>query len=131
MKAIMVLSALALVCGNLWAIAEPLSLAPEKIDEQKIFWGTATRFNKPGLVRFDEIIQATPEFAGIKSRKIETGTAKYWIMLSKASERAVKAIQEVAQQSQLDLVAEFNYWQGIGEQIPAEDITAKVLEKLK
>lgn len=131
MKAIMLLSALALVCGNLWAIAEPLSLAPEKIDEQKIFWGTATRFNKPGLVRFDEIIQATPEFAGIKSRKIETGTAKYWIMLSKASERAVKAIQEVAQQNQLDLVAEFNYWQGIGEQIPAEDITAKVLEKLK
>lgn len=121
---------LALLCSNLWALADPLSLAPDKVDEQKIFWGTASKFNKPGLVKFEEIIQATPEFVGIKERKIESGTAKYWIMLSKASERAVRTIQEVAQESQFDLVAEFNYWQNTGEQIPAEDITSKVLERL-
>ncbi len=130
MKASTVLISLALLCSNLWALAEPLSLAPDKIDEQKIFWGTATKFNKPGLVKFEEVIQATPEFAGIKERKIEAGTAKYWIMLSKASERAVRIIQEVAQESQFDLVAEFNYWQTTAEQIPAEDITSKVLQKL-
>ncbi|HOV32850.1 MAG TPA: hypothetical protein PLX23_05755 [Candidatus Hydrogenedens sp.] len=125
---IVLILCLALLCSNLWALAEPFSLAPEKIDEQKIFWGTPTKFNKPALVRFEEIIQATPEFSGIKERKIESGTAKYWIMLSKASERAVRTIQAVAQESQFDLVAEFNYWQNTGEQIPAEDITQKVLE---
>ncbi|HOK08817.1 MAG TPA: hypothetical protein PLT82_05175 [Candidatus Hydrogenedens sp.] len=130
MRASKILITLAFLCSNLWALADPLSLAPDKVDEQKIFWGTASKFNKPGLVRFEEIIQATPEFSGIKTRKIEAGTAKYWIMLSKASERAVRVIQEVAQESQFDLVAEFNYWQTAGDQIPAEDITEKVLERL-
>jgi len=121
---------LTLLCSFSWAIAEPFSLSPEKIDEQKIYWGTAVKFNKPGVVKFDEIVQSTPEFAGIKTRKIEPGTAKYWIMLSKASEKAVRTIQEVAQESQFDLIAEFNYWQSLNEQIPAEDITQKVLERL-
>lgn len=118
------------MCSFSWAVAEPFSLTPEKIDEQKIFWGTAVKFNKPGLVKFDEIVKSTPEFSGIKERKIEPGTAKYWIMLSKASEKAVRVIQEVAQESQFDLIAEYNYWQSINEQIPAEDITQKVLERL-
>jgi len=129
-KHIILIICLAFLCSNLWSLAEPLSLAPDKVDEQKIFWGTASKFNKAGLVKFEEVIQATPEFAGIKERKIEAGTAKYWIMLSKASERAVRTIQEVAQESQFDLVAEFNYWQSVGDQIPAEDITSKVLERL-
>ncbi|MCX8064949.1 MAG: hypothetical protein N3G21_07225 [Candidatus Hydrogenedentes bacterium] len=130
MKKYILYAILTLLCGLSWAIAEPFSLSPEKIDEQKIYWGSATKFNKPGLVKFEEVVQSTPEFSGIKARKIEPGTAKYWIMLSKASEKAVRTIQEVAQESRFDLIAEFNYWQSLNEQIPAEDITQKVLEKL-
>jgi hypothetical protein len=46
------------------------------LDEQKIFWGTGNKNLISRMVRFEEIIQATPEFSGIKERKMESGTAK-------------------------------------------------------
>ena len=62
-----------------------LSIPQDKLDEQKVFWGNAAKFEKPGEVNYAKIVKATAEYQAIKKKKIKPGTAKYWIQMSAAS----------------------------------------------
>ena len=113
------------------AWAETYSIPADKIDDQKIFWGTAASFEKPAQVDYRKIIRATEEYASIKKNKIEAGSAKYWILISKASEQAIRAIAEVGEETDYDLIAEKDYLGALEPSIPADDITSLVLKKFK
>ncbi len=110
------------------ALAEMYSIPADQLDPQKIYWGTASGFEKPSEVQYDELIKETPEYKELKKKKIERGTGKYWILMSQASDRVVKAISQVGQETEYDLIAAHGYLGGLKPPIPAEDITPLILE---
>lgn len=112
-------------------VAESYSIPPDKVDEQKIFWGSPGQFAKPAEVDYKAAVMETDEFKSIRKNKIEPGTAKYWLLISQASERVVKAIASVAKDTGHDLVVAKGYLAEIGVQVPAEDLTEKILERIK
>jgi len=106
------------------------SIPADKIEVQKLYFGNASSFTKPGHVDYEAIIKATPEYDEVKKKKVEVGTGKYWILLSQASDRAVRAISEVGQEAGYDLIAALGYLGSLEPPIPADDITQLVLAKL-
>ncbi len=113
------------------AVAQPYSIAAENLDEKKIYYGTASEFSQPAEIDYKRLIQATPEYQEVKDENIERGTGKYWILLSRASNRVVNVVSEVGESSDYDLIAALGYLGGLDPSIPAEDITETVLEALE
>jgi len=130
------LAHLTVLCSSVLLLASTnasaaYSIAPEQIDDQQIYFGNAKSFEKPAAVDYTAIVKATPEYEEIKKKKIDSGSARYWILMSDASSHAVKAISEVGEESNHDLIVSIGYLGKITPQIPAEDVTKKVLEKLE
>ena len=113
------------------ALAETYTIPTEKQDDQKVYWGTVNSFEKPAKVDYEAVVKATPEYNEIKKKKIESGTAKYWIQLSMASDHAVRLISEVGKESEYDLIAASGYLGSLEPPIPAEDITGLILAKVE
>lgn len=126
-----VVIALALILQGPSAVASTYSIPPEKIDVQKVYLGTASGFEKAGKVDYESVIKATPEYEEVKRNRIEPGTGKYWILLSQASNRAVRAISEVGQHTGYDFIAAQAYLGGLEPGIPSEDITPLVLDRIR
>lgn len=118
----------ALACA---AVAESYSIPADKVNEQKVFWGNPAKFEKPASVDYKAIVTATDEYKSIKQNKIEAGSAKYWILISQASERAVRAIAAVGKESQYDLIVAKGYLESVGLTVQPTDITNAVLERLQ
>lgn len=123
------LTALTLLAAPLVQAAH--TIPAEKVDRQKIYWGNTSSFEKPGEVDYVEIIKATPEYEELRKKKIEGGTARYYYLMTQASERAVRTIVEVGQESEYDLVAAKGYLSALEQPIEAPDLTEKVLERLR
>ena len=113
------------------AFSAPYSIPPEKQNIKKVYFGTATSFEKPGKVNYESVVKATPEYKEVKKEKIEQGTGKYWILLSQASDRANRAISKVGQESGYDFIAAQAYLGSLEPAIPSEDITPLVLDQVK
>lgn len=113
------------------ASAATYSIPEDQLDTQKVYYGTASGFEKPAEVQYQEIIKATPEFQELKRRNIERGTGRYWILISQASDRAVRTIAQVGQETDFDLIAAEGYLGSIEPAIPAEDVTELVLKAMK
>jgi hypothetical protein len=107
------------------------TIPSEKVDRQKIFWGNAESFEKPGEVNYAEVIKSTPEYDELRKKKIDRGTARYYYLMSQASERAVRVIVDVGRQTDFDLVAAKGYLASLDEPIEAPDLTEIVLERLQ
>lgn len=120
---------IALVSVN--AAAATYSIPADKVNIQKVYYGNATAFDKPGKVDYESVIKATPEYGEVKKKRIEPGTGKYWILLSQASERAVRAISEVGHETGYDFIAAQAYLGGLEPTIQSEDVTPLVLDKVK
>ncbi|MEK7793216.1 MAG: hypothetical protein AAB353_01735 [Candidatus Hydrogenedentota bacterium] len=102
----------------------------DQLDAQKVFWGNPGKFEKAASVNVNKVIRATPEYEEIKKEKVERGTGKYWILLSEATDRAVKAISEVAGETEFDFIAAEGYLESLEPKIPNENITDLVLAKI-
>jgi len=113
------------------ALAEIQSIPEDQIDPQKLYWGAATGFEKAGEVDYDAVVKATPEYKELKKKKIERGTGKYWILMSQASDRTTRAISQVGQNTDYDLIAAQGYLGGLEPAIAAEDITDLILKELE
>lgn len=111
------------------AVAEFKSIPADAIDDQKIYWGTATRFQKAGSVDYAAVVSATEEFQ--KARRMESGTARYWILINKANEIAIRAISAVGSETDYDLIVAKGYLESLEPPIETEDITALVLAKVR
>jgi hypothetical protein len=118
----------ALACA---AVAESYAIPADKLDDQKVFWGNPAKFEKPASVDYKAIVTATSEYKSIKQNKIEAGSAKYWILISQASEKAVKAIAAVGKESQYDLIVAKGYLESVGLTVQPTDATNAVLERLQ
>ena len=66
----------------------------------------------------------------MKKKKVEKGSAKYWILLNNASERALRAIGEVAVSTEYDLVVDKGFLGALEPPLEGGDITTQVLDKL-
>lgn len=107
------------------------SIAADKIDAQQIYYGNAENFEKPAVVDYTAVVKATPEYSEIKKNKIESTSARYWLLMSSASDHACKAISQVGEESDHDLIVSIGYLGTVSPQIEAEDVTKKVLEKFE
>ena len=116
------------VALNLSSMAESMSIPPESVDDQKIFWGVADTFEKPGSVDYIALVTATDEYQ--QAKKVESGTAKYWILVNKANESAVRAISSVGSETDYDLIVVKGYLEELEPPIETEDITELALAKL-
>ncbi len=116
-------------------LAAPIAFAhaiPEaELDQKRVFWGLHTSFEKPGEVEYEAVIKKTDEFREVKKKRVARGTGKYWILMSQASDRAVKAIAVVGDVAEYDLIAAQGYLGSLSEPIPADDVTDLVLDALK
>ncbi len=124
------LVAMILAVGGMMA-ASAHTIPTDKVDAQKIFYGNAEAFEAPARVNYQKVVKATPEYSSIKKKKIVSGSAKYWILISKASDRAQRLIKEVGEETSHDLIVADGYLDTMEPAIEADDVTELVLEKLK
>lgn len=115
------------------AVYAAQSISKDKVDPTKIYWGASNSasFDKPGAVEWAELLKATPEYDEIRKKKIEQGTARYWILRKDAEDRVNVAIDEVAKVGSYDLIAESSYLSSLDPAINAEDITKQVTEAIE
>ncbi len=106
------------------------TIPQDQLDRTKVFWGDTKSFEKPGEVDFDEVIKATPEYQEVKKDKIKRGTGKFWLLMSKASTRALRAIAQVGEDTEYDLVAAKGYLGKLKPPVPAKDITELVISEI-
>lgn len=118
------------LCLALSGPALGLTIPKEQFDPQKIFSGNPKEFAKPAEVDIDKVVKSTPEYLTIKKQKIKRGTGKFWILMSQASARSMRAIAEVAKGLKYDLVTKKGYLGKLKPPIPADDITDKVVAKI-
>jgi len=102
-----------------------------EIKPQRIYFGDAESFSNPGEIDYQQVIRATPEYQEIIRKKIERGTGKYWILLSKASDRITHAIPALAKDKKMDMITAAGYLQSLEKSIPVKDITIALIEKVK
>jgi len=107
-----------------------LSIPPNQVDEQRVYWGNTDNFDKPAEVDYKAVVVATPEYQEMKKKKVEKGTAKYWILLNSASERALRVIASVAEDSEFDLVVDRGFLAALEPPIEGNDITEGVLKNI-
>jgi len=113
------------------AVAEAYSIPLDKLDTQKVYYGSAAHFEKPAEVNYERIVRATPEFEEIRKKRIESGTARYWILISKASDHAVRLISEVGRELEHDLIVAKDYLSDLELPVETDDLTDFVLSKLE
>ncbi len=121
-------SAIALM-GAAMAAAD-YAIPADKVDYQKIYWGKPTQFKKPAEVQNEQVIKATPEYQQLLKKKIQRGTGEYWLLMSKASDRAMRVIAKVGESSEYDLITAQGYLGSLEPAIPATDITEQVVKYL-
>lgn len=113
------------------AVAEAYSIPQDKLDTQKVYYGSASHFEKPAEVNYEQVVRATPEYGEIRKKKIESGTARYWILISKASDHAVRLISEVGRELEHDLIVAKDYLNDLDLPVEAEDVTDLILARLE
>lgn len=116
------------------AAASPIyasTIPKDQVDNKKIFWGDADAFEKAGRVDYEKLIKATPEFATMKDEKVERGSGKYWILMSQASDRVVKALAHVGEKSEYDLICASGYLKNLDPPVDSDDVTEKVIEAME
>ena len=112
------------------AFAQLTSIPADQVDSKKVFWGSASGFEKAGEVDYDAVLKSTPEYKQMKKDHVERGTGKYWILLNQATDRATRAITEVGQDTEYDLIAQRGYLASLTPAIPADDVTPLVVAKI-
>jgi len=113
------------------AFAQLCSIPADQVDSKKVFWGSASGFEKAGEVDYDSVLKVTPEYKLMKKDRIERGTGKYWILLNQATDRSTRAITEVGQNTDYDLIAQRGYLASLTPAVAADDITPLVVSKIE
>lgn len=113
------------------AFAQLCSIPTDQVDSKKVFWGSTAGFEKPAEVDYDAVLKVTPEYKQMKKDRVERGTGKYWILLNQATDRSTRAITEVGQNTEYDLITQHGYLASLTPAIPADDVTPLVVAKVE
>lgn len=107
------------------------AISPDEIKEDQIYYGNAASFAKPAEIDMIALIRATPEFEEIKKKDIPKGTAKYWILRSNGTDRALHAIQELAEELEYDLIVNEGYLGELTTPVECDNLTKEAIELVK
>jgi hypothetical protein len=106
-------------------------IPPAEIESDQIFYGNAASFSAPAEIDVEALVIATPEYQEIKKKKIDKGTGKYWILRSNATDRAHRAINQLATELEFDLIANESYLGSLSTPIKCENITKEAIKLVK
>ena len=106
----------------------PETITKDSVDDQKIFYGTSSSFERPASVDYVVIVTATKEHK--KALTLDSRTAQYWILINKANENAIHTINIIGNETDYDLIALKGYLESLDLSTEVKDITELVLEKL-
>jgi hypothetical protein len=112
------------------AIAQAYAIPSDQLDRKQVYFGAPSAFDNPAEVDYERLVRATPEYEEIQSKNIERGTGRYWILLSRASDRVGRLVSTIGNEGEYDLIASYGYLGSLDPEIPATDITDSVLEAL-
>lgn len=124
--AVCLLLAFGLLVGPAW----PYAIPKERQDSQQVYAGSLDRFERPGEVDMAAVIAQSPEYERIQEKKIKRGTGEYWILLEKASQRALRAVTVFAKNSDYDLITANGYLASVNTEIAVENVTEQVTEAM-
>ena len=111
-------------------VAAGHSISSDEIDPTKVFFGNPLSFENPSEVDLGRVIMATDEYQEIKKKKIKKGTGKYWELMSKATDRAIRAVLGIGSDGNFDLICAAGYLSACDPPIEAEDATDLAISKL-
>lgn len=106
-------------------------IPPDDIESDQIFFGNPSSFSKPAEIDVEALIIATPEYQEIKRKKINKGTGKYWILRSNATDRAHRAILQLAEDLEYDFIANEGYLGDLPTPIECDNLTKQAIKLVK
>ncbi len=112
------------------AAAAAHSIPDAQIEKTRIYFGSPASFANPAELSMDEALEATPEFQEIIKKKVDHGTAKYWILVSDATDRVHRAIGVVGRATDYDLITEKGYLGKLDPPVECDDVTAAVVDRI-
>lgn len=99
-------------------------------DPSKIYFGTATKIEKPATITARKCFEKISHYKQIQDEGLKPGDPKYHLLLEKATKVFRRAVGTVARTKKVDLVCETGYLTlDTGE--TAADITAVVAKHLE
>ncbi len=98
-----------------------------RVDAGAVYFGSASSFKKPAEVDADSVYRQIPEYKRILDEGIESGTAKYDLLMNKASCKFLAAVKKAARAGEYDLVARRGSVEGADS---VADLTQSVIDSL-
>ncbi len=111
-------------------VAAGHAISDDEFDPTKVFFGDPSSFENPAEVDLDQVIMATDEYREIKKKRIKKGTGKYWELMCKATDRAIRAVLGIGSDGNFDLICAAGYLSACDPPIEAEDATDLAISKL-
>jgi hypothetical protein len=106
---------------------DPPEKPKKSVDPADVYYGDATKWEKPAEVDADKVYANIDEYKEIIDKGLKPGDAKYEILMCKASKKFSKAVKKTAKDAGYDLVARKGSVKGV-ESVP--DITSDVVSNL-
>ena len=97
------------------------------VDAAAVYFGNASNFHKPAEVDTNAVWAEIPEYKKILEDDLEAGTARYELLMEKASRRFTDAIRKAARAGKYDLVARSGSVKNVTD-VP--DLTQDVIDRL-
>jgi len=112
--------------------AAQCTIQPDQLDAKTVYSPEVYgEFNKPAEIDIRRVLRATYEFREIKRSRIGQGTAEYWILMSKANDRALNTILAIAEAEEYDLIVRKGILGNLSPAVQSDDFTDLVVEKVK
>jgi hypothetical protein len=108
---------------------EPVKKEAEKpsVDAADVYLGNAANFRKPAEVDANAVYAEIPSYKKILEDDVEPGSARYELLMTKASRRFKSALRKVARAGGYDLVARLG---SVKNAPDVPDITQDVIDHL-
>ena len=97
------------------------------VDASAVYFGNASNFHKPAEVDTNAVWAEIPEYKKILEDDLEAGSARYELLMEKASRRFTDAIRKAARAGKYDLVARSGSVKNVAD-VP--DLTQDVIDRL-
>lgn len=119
------------LCVLLIAASPVYTIPQDKIDTQKVYYGDCNgSFTRAAEFDPIRVIENTKQYKKVQKEKIQTGTGKYWILMSQASDSMRKAVGMYMQDHDFDFLASQGYLTKATPEVPVVDVTDDVIKQL-
>ena len=96
-----------------------------QIDEEKIYYGNAKKFQKPCVIEAQKVYEGIPSYQKIVENGFTKDSPEYWPLMRKAASAFVRALKAVCKEGKFDLVGEIGAIDTPAGKVP--DVTEEVL----